>query len=85
MEQNYFSGHEKPKKIQVIESGGIKSVLLNGRIYMSWPTWDTAFQRMVIAQLYKSNFATQKDLSRGFGIHINSVQKYVVNFTKYVL
>jgi hypothetical protein len=85
MEQNYFSGHEKPKKIQVIESGGIKSVLLNGKIYMSWPSWDTASQRMVIAQLYKSNFATQKDLSRGFGIHINSVQKYVVNFTKYGL
>jgi hypothetical protein len=31
--------------------------------------------------LYKSKFATQKDLSRVFGIHINSVQKYIADFT----
>jgi transposase len=85
MKQSYFPGYEKPKKIQVIESGGIKSVIVNGKIYMSWASWDTASQRMVIAQLYKSKFATQQDLSRVFDIHINSVQKYVTDFTKYGL
>jgi len=82
MRQSYFPGHEKPKKIEVIESGGIKSVVLNGKIYMNWASWDTASQRMVIVQLYRSNFATQQDLSRVFGIHINSVQKYIAEFTK---
>ena len=37
---------------------------------------------MVVAQLYKSKFATQQDLSRVFDIHVNSVQKYVADFTK---
>jgi len=36
MKQNYFPGHEKPKKIELIESGGIKSVVVNGKIYMRW-------------------------------------------------
>jgi transposase len=49
---------------------------------MNWASWDEASQRMVIVQLYKSNFATQQYLSRVFGIHINSVQKYIAEFTK---
>lgn len=50
MNQSYFPGHEKPKKIEVIESGGIKSVV-----------------------------ATQPDLSRALGMHINS---YIADFIK---
>ena len=82
MKQAYFPWYEQPKKIEVIESGGIKSILLSGKIYMSWASWDTASQRMVIAQLYNSKFATQQDLSEVFDIHLNSVQKYVVDFKK---
>jgi transposase len=82
MEQTYFPGHEWPNKIQLIESGGIKSVIVNGKIYMSWASWDTASYRMVITQLYKSKYATQRDLSLVFGIHINTVQKYVADFTR---
>lgn len=80
MKQNYIPGHEKPERIQVIESGGIKTVVVDGMLYMSWASWDTASQRMVIVQLYKSKFATQQDLSRVFSIHINSVQKYISDF-----
>ena len=80
MKQNYIPGHERPERIQVIESGGIKTVVVDGKLYMSWASWDTASQRMVIVQLYKSKFATQQDLSRVFGIHINSVQKYISDF-----
>ena len=85
MEQNYIPGHEKPKKIRVIESGGIKTVVVNGKIYMSFASWDEASHRMVIVQLYKSKFATQQELSRVFGIHINSVQKHIGDFTKHGL
>jgi transposase len=49
---------------------------------MSWASWDTACQRMVIAQLYNSQFATQQDLSEVFNIHLNSVQKYVADFAR---
>jgi len=61
---------------------GIKKVFLNGKLYMSWASWDTACQRMVIAQLYNSQFATQQDLSEVFNIHLNSVQKYVADFAR---
>ena len=81
MKQAYFPWYEPAKKIEVIESNGIKNVLLNGKIYMSWASWDTASQRMVIAQLYNCQFATQQDLSEVFNIHLNSVQKYVADFT----
>ena len=85
MKQAYFPWYELAKKIEVIESNGIKNVLLNGKIYMSWASWDTASQRLVIAQLYNSRFATQQDLSEAFSIHLNSVQKYVVDFAKHGL
>ena len=82
MKQAYFPWYKPPKKIEVIESDGIKKVFLNGKLYMSWASWDTACQRMVIAQLYNSQFATQQDLSEVFNIHLNSVQKYVADFAR---
>jgi transposase len=82
MKQAYFPWYESSKKIEVIESDGIKKVLLNGKIFMSWASWDTASQRMVIAQLYNSQIATQQDLSEVFNIHCNSVQKYVADFAR---
>ena len=82
MKQAYFPWYKPPKKIEVIESDGIKKVFLNGKLYMSWASWDTACQRMVIAQLYNSQFATQQDLCEVFNIHLNSVQKYVADFAR---
>ena len=82
MKQAYFPWYKPAKKIELIESDGIKKVFLNGKLYMSWASWDTACQRMVIAQLYNSQFATQQDLSEVFNIHLNSVQKYVADFAR---
>ena len=82
MKQAYFPWYKAPKIIEIIESDGIKRILLNGKIYMSWASWDTACQRMVIAQLYNCQFATQQDLSEVFDIHLNSVQKYVADFAR---
>lgn len=82
LKQDNFPGYEKYKNINVIEFGGIKSVLVNGGLYMSWPCSDEVSQRMAIVQLYKSGLSTQEDLARVFDLHINSVQKYVVDFTK---
>ena len=76
MKQAYFPWYKAAKKIEVIESDGIKKVFLNGKLYMSWASWDTATQRMVIAQLHNCQFATQQDLCEVFNIHLNSVQKY---------
>jgi transposase len=82
MKQAYFPWYKAPKKIELIESDGIKKVLLYGKIYMSWASWDSASQRMVIAQLYNCRFATRQDLSEVFNIHLNSVQNYVAEFSR---
>jgi transposase len=82
MKQVYFPWYKAPKKIELIESDGIKKVLLYGKIYMSWASWDSASQRMVIAQLYNCRFATRQDLSEVFNIHLNSVQNYVAEFSR---
>lgn len=80
MEQDSFAGYNKHKNINIIESGGIKSVLVNGQPYMSWQCGDDASERMAIVQLYKSGLSTQEELARLFDLHINSVQKYVADF-----
>jgi transposase len=82
MKQAYFPWYQAAKKIELIESDGIKKVLLNGKLYMSWASWDSATQRMVIAQLHNCQFATQQDLSEVFNIHRNSVQKYIAEFAR---
>ena len=82
MKRAYFPWYKAPKKIELIESDGIKKVLLNGQMYMSWASWDSASQRMVIAQLHNCQFATQQELSEVFNIHRNSVQKYVAEFAR---
>jgi len=82
MKEDYLGCDAERKNIEVIESGGVKNVLVNGKIYMSWQCWDATSQRMAIVQLNKCKVATQQDLSRVFGIHVNSVQKYVAEFTK---
>jgi len=82
MKQAYFPWYQAPKKIELIESDGIKKVLLYGKIYMSWASWDTATQRMVIAQLHNCQFATQQELSEVFNIHRNSVQNYLTEFAR---
>ncbi|MBA7684490.1 hypothetical protein ES703_92886 [subsurface metagenome] len=66
----------------MIELGGIKRVLVNGQPYMSWESKDEASQRMAVVQLYKSGLGTQADLARIFGLHVNSVQRYITDFKR---
>lgn len=82
MNQGSFTGWEKYEGIQVIESEGMKKVLLRGQPYMSWGVEDEASQRMAIVQLYDSGLGSQEKLAEIFGVHVNSVQNYITAFTK---
>ncbi len=62
MEQDSFPGYEDHKEIRLIESGGIKTVVVNGQEYMSWQSWDTASQRMAIVQLYQGKFCVKHNM-----------------------
>jgi transposase len=82
MKQSSFPGWNKSDCIEVIESDGIKRVLVKGQPYMSWQSGDDASQRLAIAQLYESNLGTQEALAQIFGLHVNAVQSYITNFAR---
>lgn len=82
MKENEFPGWGVEETIRVLESGGTSNVLVNGKPYMTWDTGDEASRRMAIVQLYVSGMGRQENLARIFGVHVNSVQKYIADFTE---
>lgn len=82
MSQSYFHGWGNLEDIQVIESDGMRKVLVRGQLYMSWRFGDDASQRMAIVQLYNSGLGNREKLAEVFGVHINSVQNYITAFEK---
>lgn len=82
MSQGYFYGWGNLEDIQVIESDGMRKVLVRGQLYMSWRFGDDASQRMAIVQLYNSGLGNREKLAEVFGVHINSVQNYITAFEK---
>jgi len=70
------------KAVEVLESGGRVCVLVKGRKYMSWESGDEESARMAIVQLYECEGGTREQLAEAFGVHINSVQKYITNFSR---
>ncbi|TFH13573.1 MAG: helix-turn-helix domain-containing protein [Lentisphaerales bacterium] len=47
---------------------------------MSWAPGDEGARRMAIVQLYENGMGTQEQLAAAFGVHVNSVQKYLTGF-----
>lgn len=82
MKANGLPGLEVEETIKVLESGGTSNVLVNGRSYMTWDTGDEGSRRMAIVQLYVGGLGQQENLARVFGVHVNSVQKYIADFTE---
>ncbi len=68
------------KKVQVVETGGIKKVFVKGQLYMSWESADKATQRVAIVQLYECELGTQEELAEAFGISVKSVYNYIIAF-----
>lgn len=82
MKEDEFPDWSVEETIKVLESGGISKVLVNGQPYMTWDTGDEASRRMAIVQLYVSGLGRQENLARIFGVHVNSVQKHIADFTE---
>lgn len=80
MEGGKFDEWEFPEKIQVIKSAERKEVQVKGQAYMRWRSGDETAERMAIVQLYELGIGTQEELAKAFGIHVNSVGKYVSEF-----
>jgi len=70
------------EKIQVMESEGQKELIVKGQRYMSWESKDQSAQRFAIVELYKTGIASQEEIAKSFGVHVNSVYNYVTTFEK---
>lgn len=81
-ERDQFAGLDAEKTVRV-ETCGVKvSVIVKGRMYMSWETGDEGTRRLAIAQLYENGLGTQEQLAEAFGVHVNSVRKYAASFAE---
>lgn len=81
-ECDQFAGLDDEKTVRVETCGAKVSVIVNGRLYMSWEAGDEGSRRLAIAQLYANGLGTQEQLAEAFGVHVNSVRKYAASFAE---
>ena len=77
-----LEGIPESKAVEVLENGDRVCVLVAGQMYMSWESGDEESQRMAIAQLYECGRGSRAQLAEAFGVHVNSVQNYITNFSR---
>jgi len=77
-----FAGWTLEQTIQVIQDDRRTRVLVKGRPYMSWPSGDENSVRMAMVQLSGCGLGTQEELAKVFGVHVNSVQRYLRDFER---
>lgn len=82
MNGELLSGWMSEKDVEVIECGGMSNVIVKGRPYMRWDSGDEVAQRIAIVQLYECGLGTQEYLATAFGVHVNSVQRYLAAFAE---
>jgi len=82
MSEADLGGWESQRAIRVLKQGGRVHVLVKGQVYMSWWLGDDGSQRMAIVQIYENGLGTQEELAEAFGVHVNSVQKFITNFAE---
>ncbi len=73
-------GWKDEQSVRVIEGDDRTHVIAKGQVYMSWAPGDEGARRMAIVQLYENGMGTQEQLAAAFGVHVNSVQKYLTGF-----
>jgi len=81
-EREQFPGLDDEKTVRVEKCGTKVSVIVKGRMYMSWEAGDEGTRCLAIAQLYANGLGTQEQLAEAFGVHVNSVRKYAASFAE---
>jgi transposase len=82
MNERSLGGLDAEKTVRIEERGGKIQVIVKGRTYMRWESGDEGSLRMAIAQLYENGLGTQEHLAEAFGVHVNTVRKYVTLFAE---
>ncbi len=73
-------GWDSDRRIRVIMGVDKTHVIVKGQVYMSWEPGDEGTRRLAIVQLYENGLGTQEQLAEAFGMHVNTVQKYISSF-----
>ena len=84
MQPNRFHGPEweRRPRIQLIEDGPMMRLLVNGRLYMHWPSEDDLSPRIAIVQLSAGGMGTYQEIAEAFRIHEKSVYNYIQSFSQ---
>ena len=84
MQPNRFHGPEweRRPRIQLIEDGPMMKLLVNGRLYMHWPSEDDLSPRIAIVQLSAGGMGTYQEIAEAFRIHEKSVYNYIQSFSQ---
>jgi transposase len=77
-----WEGESRGCRIQVLESGGEVCVLVEGQLYMRWEEGDEESRRMAMVQLHACERATRDELASAFGVHANTLQKYITQYAQ---
>jgi len=77
-----WEGEERVRRVEVLESGGEVCVLVDGLLYMRWEQGDEESQRMAMVQLHACEQATRDELAAAFGVHVNTLQKYITHYAQ---
>jgi transposase len=80
VENDEFAGWTPEMTIRVVVGEANTRVFVQGQLYMSWSSGDKACVRLAIVQLYDCGLGTQEELAEAFGMHVNSVQRYITDF-----
>jgi transposase len=77
-----FPASAERRLLEVVYAERQTSVLVNGCLYMRWEGEDETAKRMAIVQLYEAGIGNQAELSKAFGVHVNSVGLYISRFKR---
>ena len=69
-------------RIRVLESGGEACVLVDGQLYMRWEAGDEESRRIAMVQLHACEWAGRDELASAFGVHVNTLQKYITQYAQ---
>lgn len=82
MDSELFPTLAEKKLIEIVHHEKSEAVLVNGSIFMSWNEDDEASRRLAIVLLNRAKIADHTVLSEAFGVHINTVGKYVYRYER---
>lgn len=66
--------------VSYVDTNGVRTVWLGWQPLLSYPLDDEISERFIVVFLARQKAATLADLAQGFGIHVNTVRRWLLRF-----